>query len=302
MSYEDDNEIDGTEVVAPSNEQGWAKQGNRYWTPTPTAEVLPAGVYSVGASTRIGIYLDRVTVVKDDLVPLPGMGANEVLHEIEQFFARAERYRERGVVHKRGILMVGPPGTGKTSTSELLIEMFTEKVGGIVLLGTTANIVQAGIKQIRSREPKRPIMVVIEDIDSVIRREEEEWLNLLDGKMQFDGVVFVATTNYLDKLPDRIANRPSRFDLVVTIATPPAEARAAYLAAKEPAMPADRVQEIIALSDGYSIAHLKELLILTEVYEMDLTSASERINAIIARKLVPQQASLRAVPIRAAAE
>lgn len=279
----------------PSKQHAWAVSGDRYWTPTGTTVSLPASVYKVAVSTRIGAYLDRVNVVKDNLIVLPGMGAEVVLEEIQEFWARRAKYKEKGVVHKRGILMEGPPGSGKTSNSELLIELFTSVVDGVVLIANDTAHVGVGLQLIRQREPERPIMVVIEDIDAVARSNEEALLNLLDGKDQYDGVVFVATTNHLDRLPDRIANRPSRFDLVVKIGLPNEAARLAFIQAKEPKMPVSHAKELAKATEGYSIAHLKELLILTEVYEMPLGDALNRIKAIMDRKLLPEQASLKTV-------
>lgn len=279
--------------ILPTDQHAWAKSGERYWTPTSTATKLPSGVYKVAVSSRIGVYLDRVAVVKDNLIVLPGMGADTVLTEIKEFLARKDRYKAKGVVHKRGILMEGPPGSGKTSNSELIIELFMKEAGGVVLLGDNPGSVALGLQLIRAREPERPIMVVIEDIDAVARSNEELLLNLLDGKEQFDGVVFVATTNYLERLPDRIANRPSRFDLVVKIGLPNWDARLAFIKTREPTIDEARATELAEKTDGYSIAHLKELLILTEVYEMPTQAALDRIKAIMDRKLLPEQATLK---------
>ncbi|MCO5157838.1 MAG: ATP-binding protein [Aquamicrobium sp.] len=279
----------------------WATSNGRFWVPTPIANRLPCGVYSVAVSQRLGPYLDQVRVVKDDLVVLPGMGADVVLDEIEQFVQRKDRYKARGVVHKRGIIMEGPPGSGKTSNTELMIELFVNKFDGVVFLAQDPSAVALGIGLIRKREPERLIMVVIEDIDAVVRGGgEEHLLNLLDGKHQADGVVVVATTNHLNKLPDRIANRPSRFDLVVQIGLPAAEARDAFLKAKEPQMSDAQRKAVVDITDGYSIAHLKELMLLTEVYEMPLEAAHARIKAIMERKLMPEQATLKAVKVPAA--
>ena len=276
-------------------QHAWATSKNRFWAPTSTAKRLPAGVYNIGSSDRIGGYLDMVKVVKDDLVIVPGMGADSIIAEIKKFWDAKDKYKARGVVHKRGILMEGPPGSGKTSNTELVIEMFLREFDGIVFLGNGSGDIGSGLRLLKDREPDRPVLIVIEDIDAAIRGNEEGILQLLDGKDQFDGVLFVATTNHLDKLPDRIANRPSRFDLVVKIALPSDEARSQFLRLKEPGLDDARRAEIVAATDGYSIAHLKELMLLIEVYGVSLDDAAARIKAIMERKLLPQQAAMKTV-------
>jgi hypothetical protein len=275
-------------VLVKNQKQPWAMSNGRYWQGTDSAARLPAGVYGVGVSQRLGPYLDLVSVVKDDLVMLPDMGADEILGEIKMFLDKEAHYRSRGMVHKRGILMHGVPGSGKTSTSELLIELFIQQVGGIVFALQDPAAIAVGIGLVRALEPTRPVMVVLEDIDGMLRGgAEEHLLNLLDGKQQFDRVIYVATTNHLAQLPERIANRPSRFDLVINIGVATAAARLRFLEIKEPDMSPERRLEFVAVSEGYSIAHLKELLLLTEVYEKPLDEAAARIQAIVARKLLP---------------
>jgi len=300
---------DGADVPPPeaaslaNTPEGWATSKGRFWTPTKTVPRLAAGVYTVGTSDRIGTFLDHVRVVKDELIHLPDMGARVVLDEIRLFLERKDRYKARGMLHKRGIIMEGPPGSGKTSNAELLVDMFIKEVDGLVILTPQIGHIHFGLEIIRQREPTRPILVVMEDIDAAIRNgNEEHLLNLLDGQYQHDGVVIVATTNHLDKLPDRIANRPSRFDLVVTIGMPSYDGRVAYLKAKEPTFSAKKIEAIAERTAEYSVAHLKELLLLTEVYEMPLERALARIEAIRKRKLVPEQAAFQVEQVGASVE
>lgn len=285
-------------VEITKTSHAWATSRGRFWVPTSTANMLPAGVYTVGSSERIGPYVDLVNVVKDDLVILPDMGADVILEEIAQFMTKRDRYNSRGMVHKRGIIMEGPPGSGKTSNSELLVELFTKTFNGICLVGQSPGAIALGLGLIKGREPDRPIMILLEDIDGMIKGgEEEHLLNLLDGKHQFDGVVVVATTNYLDKLPPRLRSRPSRFDLVVTIGLPSAAARRSYLAQKEQGMPAERVEQLVAATEKYTIAHLKELILLLEVYEMPLERALERMKSLLdgGQAMLPEQAKFQTV-------
>jgi len=69
-----------------------------------------------------------------------------------------------------------------------------------------------------------------EDIDNPVDRGyEEEILSLLDGEHRVDRIVYIATTNYLKKLPARMINRPSRFDKRFFIDVPNDACRRVYL-------------------------------------------------------------------------
>jgi SpoVK/Ycf46/Vps4 family AAA+-type ATPase len=84
-------------------------------------------------------------------------------------------------------------------------------------------------------EKHRPIVVMIEDIDAIVdKKGESAMLALLDGELQIDNVVFVATTNYPERLDKRLVNRPSRFDEIIKIGMPSAAARAQYIINKVP--------------------------------------------------------------------
>ena len=61
-------------------------------------------------------------------------------------------------------------------------------------------------------------MVLMEDMqDALLRWSESRCLNILDGRDWTRGVVFVATTNHMDRFPDRIANLPLRFDVIIKV-------------------------------------------------------------------------------------
>ncbi len=116
---------------------------------------------------------------------------------------------------------------------------------------------------------------------------EERLLGLLGGKMQIDHVLFITTTNYPERLDQRLRARLSRFDRVEVIAAPSAEVRRAYLKKRVLDPNAAEIENWIALSDGFSIAHLKELVLAVRCLGVDLNEAAERIKA----GLKPRQSS-----------
>ena len=116
---------------------------------------------------------------------------------------------------------------------------------------------------LRSMEPDRPILAIIEDLDSFLNyNSTKEFLNILDGNNQIDNVVYLATTNYIDRIEDRIKNRPSRFDRKYKIDYPNDDVRKFYFEKK--LKPADLkkydINKFVADTKGMSFAHLKELI------------------------------------------
>jgi len=182
-------------------------------------------------------------------------------------------------------LMYGPPGSGKTSTVQIISKKVID-MGGITIYCTEPLVNAAGLALLRIVEPKRPIVVIIEDIDSVIDRfGEAELLALLDGQLQVDNVVFLATTNYPENLDKRMTNRPSRFDLIKEIGFPSAEARRVFLQKKNKVLSAEDIHLWVDKTDGFTIAHLKEMIVSVECLGNTFEDALNKIRDMIDNKL-----------------
>ena len=133
--------------------------------------------------------------------------------------------------------MYGKPGNGKSGIIQLISKYLIEEQNGIIINITNAEKLSDYDKivgQLREIEPDRPLIVILEDLDAMI--DEDSWiistaLNLLDGVKQISNVVYIATTNYPEKLEDRITNRPSRFDRKYEIPLPNAAIRKEYMPA-----------------------------------------------------------------------
>lgn len=244
-----------------------------------TVPRLPAGVYELAFSLE-GMWLNPKEVAVDKLIELEGSPSTEVMREIERFRKLKEKFRRLGVLHKRGFLLHGPPGTGKSSTVNLVSARVVEEDGLVVIMGPRANpaALSSMLSAVRKVEPDRFITVVMEDFDNVIENYgEADVLSMLDGQDSINGIVFLATTNYLEKLPARIIDRPSRFDRVIEVGPPSADSRVRYLERFSEFLGADGVRTIAEHTGGISLAHIKEVLISHVCFEVPIEEAARRV-------------------------
>lgn len=260
----------------------WAVYGGRNYSACEMAvTALPPGQYTVDANDTIGIFFRKEDINLDELMILPDSKSSEVISEIERFWTLEDKFRDFGYLWKRGVMLWGPPGSGKTSTLQIISKNIVDS-GGISLYVNNPDMTSRGLKSLRGVEPARPIVIMLEDIDAIIEEYgESDLLALMDGELQIDNVVFVATTNYPERMDRRFINRPSRFDIVKKIGMPSADARRVYLSTKNKRI-AKKGQEHelerwIAESKDFSIAHLKELIISVEVFGQTLTEAGTRL-------------------------
>lgn len=251
-----------------------------------TDATLPVGAYTVNMSPAVGLYFERKRMLTDTLIDLDESNSLRVIDGIKRFWTKREKYNTKGILFKRGVLLWGPPGSGKTATVALLVEDLISQ-GGIVLLVQHPELAVMALTQLRKIEPDRHLIVILEDVEEIIQSfGEHHLLALLDGEHQTENVVNIATTNYPEQLGARIINRPSRFDEVIKIGMPSARMREQYLwhvlgddHAKHP------VASWVRQTEGMSIAHLKELVVAVTCLDQ---SAEEVIERLKSMKTVPK--------------
>jgi hypothetical protein len=260
----------------------WAVAGDGKFLPIgKTVESVPAGVYSPFAISPSQVGLELTAINSDGIYTLPDMATEAVIKEVDTFWNNEDRYRKHNLLYKRGVLLWGPPGSGKTITVKLLMQELIKR-DGIVLIGMHVGMTTSILKSLRDIEPKRNIIVVLEDIDEIINYNgEASVLSLLDGEHNIDNVLNLATTNYPDRLGARIINRPSRFDRRVYVGMPSYDARRAYLSsATGGELTEADLHKWATDTEQLSIAHLRELVAAVYCLGQPYQEVYERLRAM----------------------
>jgi ATP-dependent 26S proteasome regulatory subunit len=199
--------------------------------------------------------------------------------EIVNFFtpAVAEMYRRLNVPYRRGVLMHGPPGNGKTSIIKA-IGASMPTVHAMILRPSQA-LGDGALESIFRRWRKHaPAILVIEDLDHLLKDyiNLSHFLNQIDGieGAATNGLLLLATTNHPEKLDPAINNRPGRFDVVVEIPNPDDALRARFFAQHLPEVEPAVATELVRDTAGLSFAHLHELIRLAGLLAINEQAAA----------------------------
>jgi cell division protease FtsH len=214
------------------------------------------------------VFYRRPSLRRDQLVLADGV-LDSIELEVLGIGEHKQRLREAGQHVKRGVLLHGPPGTGKTHTVRYLVSRASDATV-MLLTGGGLHMVRQACALARMLQPS---IVVLEDIDLIAQDRGVmghsgnpllfDVLNEMDGMAEdAENVAFILTTNRADVLEPALAARPGRVDLAVEIALPDVEARRGLLqlygAGLE--LELDDPEAIVSRTSGVTAAFIKELV------------------------------------------
>lgn len=262
----------------------YSEYGPGYKPVSRTVSSLPEGCYNITADNN-GTYVVPALPPTGLLLELPEMRSEHVVELVESFWRSEKDYKEGnefvhgGAAYKAGIMIYGPPGTGKSCTIKIVSKKLIERGGTVFFADVNPSIINAFLEDFSRVEKDRKCIVILEDFDSLLHKySEDQYLQMLDSAKSIDNVMFIATTNYPERLDPRIYNRPGRFSHVVKIGLPPPNAREAFL--KAILKDHRDVEFIVSKTEGFSIDHLSALVNAVYREKKKLSDEIERLRKL----------------------
>jgi len=211
-------------------------------------------------------FLDRPRLGRDEVV-LPADVLDDIERQVVGVARHAGQLLASGQHLKRGVLLHGAPGTGKTHTIRYLLGRLPAMTV-VVLSGYGLRWIAEACSVARVLQPS---VVVIEDVDLIaedrgLRTGQHpllfQLLNEMDGLGEDIDVTFLLTTNRPDLLEAALAARPGRIDHAAELPVPDADARRKLIALYQGGLKLDLTdpEDVIKRTEGVTAAFLKELL------------------------------------------
>ena len=214
--------------------------------------------------------------------------------EIDAFFNNLPVYEELQIKHpKRGALVYSTPGCGKTAGLLRIANRYTGRGDTCVLIWPSdvvkADEMETFLGKHTDWSKVEKLILILEDIGGGAdtygvqhAKIPASLLNFLDGMNTafLKPTFIVATSNNPDSLNSTLTSRPGRFDAVIEVKTPDSKNRVKFLkffAGKYFTLNEEEEAQVAKLTDGFSIAHLKEVYVRSRLFNKSMIETAKEI-------------------------
>lgn len=208
----------------------------------------------------------------EDVILDPTMKQN-LIHDVCTFFDSRNTYQEYSVPWKRGVILHGIPGCGKTmSIKALMNDMSARDIASLYVKSFDG--CQGRKRCIRDifqhARTMAPCLLIFEDLDSLVQDELRSYfLNEIDGLENNHGILMIGSTNHIERLDPSISKRPSRFDRKYHFKLPNEHERFLYCQHWQRKFSGtgkidfddEMCRTVVDLTGGYTFAYMNELFV-----------------------------------------
>ncbi len=255
---------------------------------TKDVEVQP-GIWTIAVENQ-KLILRPTEFTKQSLID-SYVSTKDITSKVDTFFSKIDIYKELQVDAKRGLLLYGPAGTGKSSALSKVAEKYGNLQNTAVVCWPSdkfeARVVKDFLNNFNYEKNNiQQFVLIIEDLGGVEqnsgqRYSESSLLSILDNVERTFTIptMIIATTNFPEMFLENLTNRPQRFDDLIEVKRPDGKGRAAFLEffSKNAAL-ADELVKIQA--NKYEIlspAHIKEIVIRARLYDITISESIDKI-------------------------
>lgn len=221
-----------------------------------------------GAAAGVKILFHSIPPVTREQIILPSELLNRIERQTMDVVQYSQALMNAGQKLKRGILLYGQPGTGKTLSAKYLATQMTGRTI-LMLTGRSQGLIESSCEIARWLQPS---MVVIEDVDLIAEDRNQngecttavlfELLNQMDGLTDDSDVLFMLTTNRPDILEPALVSRPGRIDQAYEIPLPDLDCRRRLFKhySEKLEIESDDIEIFARKTEGASGAFIAELI------------------------------------------
>ena len=223
------------------------------------------------------VTFHRLPAITREQIILPAGVLERIERQSVGFAKHAERLHAAGRHLKRGMLLHGSPGTGKTLTAMYLAGRMPDRTV-MLITGRSVGLLEQACAMARALQPAT---IILEDVDLIAEERSRqnaggcapllfELLNQMDGLADDADILFVLTTNRPDLLEPALAARPGRIDQAVEVPPPDAECRRRLFELYGRGLRVTAaIEPFIERTSGASAAFIRELLRKAALFAAD---------------------------------
>ncbi len=223
----------------------------------------------------VEVNFHRLPEISREQIILPEGLLNRIERQTLGFAKHSRKLLEMGRHLKRGLLLHGAPGTGKTLTAMYLAASMRDRTV-LLLTGRGMNLIQQSCAMARVLQPS---LIILEDVDLIAEERTREGactallfelLNQMDGLAEDADVVFLLTTNRPEILEPALASRPGRIDQAIEVPLPDAVCRKRLFQLYGRGLKRDfQLDHFVNQTEGASAALIRELLRKAALFAAD---------------------------------